>query len=114
MFRQKVLQILAILFLASFAVSTGRQVVKLSQAKARLDKAEQKLDNLKLENQKLKGELQFRETPEFVEKAAREKLGLAKEGETVVILPKIEDQKVEQNAKGSNLKNWLQRLFGKS
>lgn len=114
MFKKRILQILIILFLVVFAANTLKQVFRLNQAKAKFGKAVAKLESLKAENERLKAEQQFRETPEFVEKAARDRLGLAKEGETVVILPKLEAQTSEKNPDSSNLKSWLKRLFGKS
>ncbi|OGC54514.1 hypothetical protein A2797_00690 [candidate division WWE3 bacterium RIFCSPHIGHO2_01_FULL_48_15] len=40
-----------------------------------------------------KAELTYRNSPEFIEKQAREQLGWAKEGETIVVLPDIEEEK---------------------
>lgn len=38
------------------------------------------------ENQRLKDAISFADTPEFIEQEARNKLGLVKEGETVVLI----------------------------
>ena len=60
--------------------------INLSQKEIR--KVEEKLDQLKLENQGLKEQMNSLEDPFYLEKMAREKLGLAKEGEIVYkILP---------------------------
>ncbi len=108
------MQILVIFFLLTLVVNTARQVVKLSEAKSRFDKTVKKLEELRGKNSNFRQELAFRETPEFVEMEARNKLGLVREGESIVVLPKIDNQQNQVNSKGSNLKIWLERLFGKS
>ena len=112
--RKTILRLLIIIILVSFAINTARQILKLNQAKGRFDQAATKLENFKTENQKLNTELQFRQTPEFVEKEARDKLGLVKEGETEVILPKGELPKEQNQKNQTGLKFWFDRLFGKA
>lgn len=55
-----------------------RDIVKVRQ---------EDLSRVKQENERLKQELSQAETPEFIERVAREKLGMVKEGETLVLLP---------------------------
>lgn len=112
--RKRILQLLIIITLVSFAINTTRQILKVNQAKGKFNQAATKLENLKAENEKLKAEVQFRQTPEFVEKEARDKLGLVKEGETEVILPKGEQQKEQTPKNERGLKFWFDRLFGKT
>ncbi len=50
-------------------------------------KAAQKLAALKLENTRLKEENNAAREPTFIEREARDKLGLVKPGEVVVVLP---------------------------
>lgn len=50
---------------------------------------EKRLLKLQKKNEELKKQLAETQTPEFVEKQAREKLNMSKDGEIVVILPKI-------------------------
>ena len=47
---------------------------------------EQAYDKAKAENERLKAAMDEAETPEYVEKIARNKLGMAREGETVVLI----------------------------
>lgn len=73
------------------------------------------LDNLKKENEKLKDELTYKESSSFAELEIRNKLGLAKEGEAVVIVPN-QEAGGEQEAIGSSKPNWLKwrlLVFGK-
>lgn len=61
-------------------------------------------------NKELRKELEFTQSKEFIEEKAREKLGLVKPGETVVIIPPLE---ATQSAILEALPNWKKwwRLF---
>lgn len=68
------------------------------------------------ENDRLRSELIEVQTPEFIEKEAREKLGMAREGETIVILPKSQisnpnDQEKQTEPPISNWKKWWRLFF---
>lgn len=86
--RKKLFLILVIiesLFLLFWGIKSY-YTINLSQKEIR--KVEEKLNQLKLENQRLKEQMNSLEDPFYLEKMAREKLGLAKEGEIVYkILP---------------------------
>jgi len=86
--RKKLFLILVIvesLFLLFWGIKSY-YTINLSQKEIR--KVEEKLDQLKLENQRLKEQINSLEDPFYLEKMAREKLGLAKKGEIVYkILP---------------------------
>lgn len=71
------------------SLSLVRSVRRWSDRREIIENAQQKLDKVKNENEALTRELAKTQTPEFIEKQAREKLNMAKEGETVVILPQI-------------------------
>lgn len=78
---------------------SGEQV-RLAQAQ--VSQAEEK-------NQSLKTRLAEVDTPEFIEREAREKLGYSKEGEVILILP---NQNANPNSQISNpidnIPNWKQ------
>ena len=68
---------------------------------------------LKAQNEQIKKEIQFANTQEFIEKAARENLMLAKNGETIIYFKWNEDQK-NQPEKSQNenfLKKFLDNLL---
>src|SRR3989338_6773380 len=69
------------------SLSLVRAVGRWSDRREIIENAQQKLDIEKKENEALTREFAKTQTPEFIEKQAREKLNMAKEGETVVILP---------------------------
>ncbi|MCD6231517.1 septum formation initiator family protein [Candidatus Aerophobetes bacterium] len=65
-----------------------KSYLKVNQAKNRVKKLEEKLEELRIENETLKKEEENLKNPFYIEKLAREKLGLAKEGEIIYkILP---------------------------
>ena len=70
-----------------------------------------KVSELRTQNEQIKKEIQFANTQECIEKAARENLMLAKNGETVVYFKWDEDQKTQLAENQS--KNFLQKTFDK-
>lgn len=78
---------------------------------------ETRLQKLKLENEALKQELEYKKSQKFVEGQIRDKLGLAKEGEEVFSLP---NQVNTDNNLGAvnkkqvpNWKKWRNLISGK-
>ena len=73
------------LFLSIWGV---KSYYSIYQARKSLEKTEKKLAQMELENMELKDQINNLENSFYLEKLAREKLGLAKEGEVVYkILP---------------------------
>lgn len=73
------------------------------------------LESLKKQNAELKKELTYKESSQFAEIEIRNKLGLAKPGETVVIVPKREetsDQRPETKAQKPNWVKWKELVLG--
>lgn len=64
-----------------------RSYISLSERGSILSEAELNLQNAKTKNEGLKRELAMVESPQYVEKEARDKLNLVKNGEVVVLLP---------------------------
>lgn len=66
-----------------------------------------------VENKRLKEALAEAQTPQFAEKQARDKLGLVKEGETVVIVDLRPEAGNKVEGKPTQAENWKQwmRLF---
>jgi len=77
-----------LLFLALFlSFSLVRNVVSFTSAKRKLSQESEKITKLEKEVQILEEQVKSVKKEEFIEKEARDKLGLAKEGEIVVVLP---------------------------
>jgi cell division protein FtsB len=95
-------------------VSFSRDLVVFWGKGKEFEKSQAKLDQTAGENEELKKQLGYVKSTEFVEKEAREKLGMAKEGETTLILPENLNQVIESREKETkqeqvpNWKKWAQ------
>ena len=72
--------------------------------------AQKQLDRAKLENQKLKAELSFAQTPQFLEEQAHNKLFLVKPGEQEVLISPSLTGKNQVQKQTQNIPNWQQWL----
>lgn len=89
-------------------VNISRSIYSLWQKQYILGEQAQVKKLLEEENKELSEALSQAQSPEFVEKQAREKLNLKRPGETVVLLPK-ELKQVEEQAQAqieADLPNW--------
>lgn len=99
-----------ICLVAIFTLS--RSILDLIKRRDMIKERQNALLRVEAENKKLKDQLSQVQSPEFIERQAREKLGLVKEGETVVFLPEA-SASASQSASTQNLPNWKKwiRLF---
>lgn len=102
------------IFIAYNLLSQILQAVKSSE---RLTSEAEDLFKLEAKNKELKIKLSQIKSPEFIEKEARNKLGLSKPGETVIIIP---DEKIQEVLASSSAKEqkrlpnplgWLKVFF---
>lgn len=63
------------------------QIWQTTKSGERFSRAVNKLYSLEVKNKELKQKLSEVKTPQFIEEQARNKLGLSKPGETVVVIP---------------------------
>jgi cell division protein FtsB len=109
---KKPIQILIIIIGIALIVSLSRSILKMFKAKDELRLAEQKIEELQKEAASLTEKREFYQSEEFIEQEARNKLNMAKEGETVVVLPpnlkEILGEK--ENQPQTPLPNWRQWL----
>ncbi|MFC1647308.1 septum formation initiator family protein, partial [Patescibacteria group bacterium] len=81
---------------------------------------ENALKELEDENNRLKRELESAESPEFIEKEARKTLGLAKPGETIVLMQKstisaeARTKRAEKPQEKPSWKVWWSLFFGEN
>ncbi len=80
------LLILAFIFGIIFLFST--RYIKVVRAKENVIEIQQKIERLKKENNQLKKEVKLLKVPSYIEKVAREELGLVKPGE-ILFLPRM-------------------------
>lgn len=87
----------AILFALFFVGDRG--FLQVRRQRAQLAAAQEEVAKLDAENRKLEAEVTaLKNDPQALEKVAREKLGLAKPGEVVVILPEGWERRVRPEA----------------
>lgn len=69
------------------SISLVRNVFKGLEAKRGTDKIKENITKLQGENSDLEARLKEAQSEEYIEKQLRDKLGLAKKGEIVIVLP---------------------------
>jgi len=94
------------IILVVLTVRLGADVVKLWRAGARVKDTEKELAVVQKETEALKKQLAEVQTPEFVEREVRDKLGYGKPGEEILILPLQEESKLTETAGVNNEANW--------
>ncbi len=99
-----------ILLVIIVSYSLFNQISSTLNVSNRISSLTDALNRAEVKNNELKKRLSETKSPQFVEEVARNKLGLAKPGETVVIIP---DEKIKEILGASNsaseirLPNWL-------
>ena len=100
-------------------VSLVKNIVKINNVNQSIKDEEEKVEKIRQENAELKAKLEILRSDEYQEKQLRDKLGLAKEGELIVVLPEDEVLRnlapkhieEEETLPDPNWKKWL-HLFG--
>ena len=102
-----VLSITALLVVSNFKIRERRKEL-ISQ----IETLEKEIQNLEKTNQEMKAGILESQTQDYLEKEAREKLGLKKPGEEVVAIKKIqsEEEKKEQKEEKSLWQKFLEFL----
>lgn len=115
--KRKIVIVIAVLILIFIVYNFGVRIFTAFKAGDRLTAAADRLHNLEVKNKELKAQLEEVSTPDYIEKQARDKLGLAKEGETLVVIPEGKIKQVlglqKETIRDERLPNWLgwMRLF---
>lgn len=107
---KKVALSLIILLVLGLAYNLINQIMEAAKSGERLSAAADTVYKLEAENKQLKKKLSEIESAEFIEQQARDKLGLGKPGEVVVIIPEEKLKEVmgaSQSAEVARLPNWL-------
>lgn len=97
-----------------FIVNISRSIYELWQKGSVLSERQEVRDELAATSEELQKKLAEAESPEFIEKQAREKLNLQKEGEVVVVLPKDLEKtevEVENEVTIPNWQKWWNVFF---
>lgn len=108
---------LVIVIVLVIAYNLLRQITQALKSGERLSEATEELYKLQNKNQELKKKLPQIQSLDFIEQQARDKLGLSKKGETVVIIPEDKLKLVmgasasAQIPRLSNPLGWLKVFF---
>lgn len=96
-------------------VTSTRDIFGLLQKGNEVEKAQVKLEKVLAEKKVLESELDYAQSNSFIEKEARDKLGMSKPGETNVILPPNLDELMKPKPIPTpelpNWKLWLNLFF---
>lgn len=114
--RKKIFFLLILVFCSLIIIQLSKNLWGFYVASQRINKEKEKIAQLTQKNEELREKLKEIQTEEFVEREARDSLGLAKEGETVVV---IEEESITGSTGttsitgGEDLPVWRQwvRLF---
>lgn len=119
---QKYVTPLAVILAFYLLFQTLRIVVRNYDFQREADQISQEIEVLELENEQLRLNIQYYSTDEYLERAARDKLGLVAPGEKVLILPRNEARQDEPKAElpntlvgraRYNFSQWMYFLFDK-
>lgn len=104
---------IVIIFILFFIINDlVRSIYNIWQKKDFVMQAQKELDFQKQENQRLKSAFSYSQTPEFVEKEARDKLFMVKKGEQKVLIPQeSENLQKDKPDNNPNWKKWLKLFF---
>lgn len=113
----RIIRLIVVVISVVLIVNLTRSIWDLWRRRDILGERQAVLKRVEAEHARLKKELEYAQSPEFIEQEARNRLGLAREGESVVILPKSQfpisnDQtKEEKEEKIPNWKRWWRLFF---
>ena len=86
--------------------NSSKRILTFRTTSKFIGQSEKQLEELKAENERLKSELEYKKSQEFKEAEIRNKLGLAKEGEAVVIVPREDEGQTTDDDRQINRPNW--------
>lgn len=114
----QIVRLIVIGISAVLVVNLSRSIWDLWGRRDILGERQAVLKRLEVENKRLQGELEYAQSGEFIEKEARNRLGLGREGEEVVLIRPItksdqSDQSKTEEKQKEDLSNWKKwwRLF---
>ncbi len=117
MTKRALLIAILILFIALF-YSLGKQIYDSLGSSYRLDQSTDEIAALQKKNSDLKRKLAEVDSSEFIEQQARDKLNMAKDGETVVIIPQAQinqvlgvEKKIEDLPQIPYYQGWIKLFF---
>ncbi len=111
--RNRFVRISTLIFLAIVGAGLLRAVYTISQKRGIVAERKTVLEAERVKNQELTARLQEATSAGFVERVARDKLGLVRSGETVIIMDRTQNPRTNDQKKPQDLPSWKQwwKLF---
>jgi len=106
LFQNKIFQLCVLLVSLGLCLSAIGTIVDLWHRRDLVGAREQDLTTITRENQKLQSELRETQSDDYVERIARDKLGLVKDGEAILLLPQKQGTTSVYGGGTSNDPNW--------
>ncbi|MBI2029492.1 septum formation initiator family protein [Candidatus Gottesmanbacteria bacterium] len=110
--KTKAIRIFTLILGVFLVISLVRSIADLWQKGSLFEKEEQRFAKARLDHEQLLSEYDKIQSPQYVEQQARDKLGLTKEGEVVVVLPQKPEAKppniIDAKVELSSLPIWRQ------
>lgn len=117
-FSRRMVRFIVIVVSIVIVINLSRSIWDLWRRRDVLGERQEVLRRVEEENKRLQSELEYAQSPEFVEQEARNRLGLGREGEEIVLIRPItksdqSDQSKSTDKQEENLPNWKKwwRLF---
>lgn len=106
---KKIILVLTVLVVLIAARGLIKQTMDAVRSGERLSESADVVYKLEIKNKQLKAQLTAIQSPEYIEKEVRNKLGLAKKGETIVVIPEEKLKSVLGASQSAivRLPNWL-------
>lgn len=111
MLKSKLVNLIILMVGIFLIVNLTRSIIELLRAGDKIKETENQVAQLRYKNDELKKRLSEVQSPAYLEKIAREKLGLAKEEEVVVILPPYQPPSKTQEENLPNWQKWWKLFF---
>ncbi len=114
--RKRLFQIISITIGIGLIIKLSGDILRLLKAGDKVKLAEKRVWMLEKEKKDLLEKRQYYQTPEFIEEEARNKLNMARPGETIVILPPNLEEILGKQKQNSfpplpNWKKWWKLFF---
>ena len=112
--QSKVFTFLALIMLILIILFALKLLVQKRKVDSEILRLQNLAESIKKDNEKLSYLIKYYNTPEFLEKEAREKLNLKKDGEYVVALPRSNESagNLPDSTKNiSNPQKWFEYIF---
>ena len=96
-----VISIVAVIVIVA-AFNFWQNIEKMNHLQSKIDEMEEKIEKAEAENKELREQLENTNDPEYIEEVAREKLGLVKPGEMLLVPVEEKQQEDEENKDSDN------------